>query len=483
MCKILVVTNTKKVNSLQRLVETSAKLLKTQRDGFGWLAQKPDFSFFGERTNEVENFKTFLDGAKPLNMPFVEQFQNMIGEPGEHQAFIAHGRISTNNKALLNVHPIVRGEWGLIHNGVVKHDTARYEGNIMVDHGAPYKMTTTNDSEHVLYHLQTGGIEQVSAELTGYYAFAAFDPSGVLHVARDKEADLYCAYVEDIESYVYGTTKEIVKELCSDMYWHKRSAIAKLLNNVYVQHLPNGEIMYKHFESRGRDDYSSRLARFSLGREMDSGQTSFTENDYDQPGMYWDNNLKEYVYYNRAAEEARLARQKREKAEAKDKAREIVQKVLGSSSSATKKKGDTWSEKERVQAIKDLKAECKSSNEVWSLDRFFKFIRAKKSKYFVMLNYGEEMPREQFLSLHPEFQLQYDVFTPEGHAIDPFNWNDSIIIKRKGPVFAKEPAQETKEPTSAAMVADFQKRVQTELDRIESKEGTKPEAAPVCSIA
>ncbi len=273
MCKILIITNTRKITDHKALVTNAAAKLKSQRDGFGWAAITEDNKIFGVRTNDVEKFVSRLEGKK-LMLPFLEgsDSDNEFGEFAPaitSRAFIAHGRVSTNNKDLINVHPINRAGWSLIHNGVV------------TDHGPKYEMHTTNDSEHVLKHLVTGGISAVSEHLTGYYAFAAFDPSGNLHIGRDRIADLYCAYVDSLESYVYATTKALITEMyqCSTG-WVGLSAIAKMQDDVYVIHKPDGTFTWDRFKSRGRDVFSFSMAQRSLGRSFDDGDESQYYNDW-----------------------------------------------------------------------------------------------------------------------------------------------------------------------------------------------------------
>ena len=205
MCKVFGFSNFSKVKKKLETIEFIGQtLLDTERDGFGYAIWNNNISqSFGERTSD----KTFRSGVREnprVNFDFCvkpETNQNMFGEFDLTNvgAAIFHGRISTNNKNLLNTHPMVRDGWALVHNGVV------------TDHGEKYDTITTNDSEHVLKRYQDGTFEQ---NLTGYYAFLALDDEGKLHVCRDRIAQLYSAWVDQLDSYVFSTTEFNISKVC-----------------------------------------------------------------------------------------------------------------------------------------------------------------------------------------------------------------------------------------------------------------------------
>jgi len=183
MCKVFIMTNFAKVKKTDRAINTIMKALAVyERDGAGYsiLGEKGPF---GERALNTSDFKARFDAIEN-NAPFTIPMYNRFGTKTKAcGGAIFHGRTSTNDKTLLNTHPINKHGWSLIHNGVV------------TDHGPKYQMITTNDTEHVLENLVRGGIAEVAKNLTGYYAIGALDPNGNLHVAKDSTANLFAAHL------------------------------------------------------------------------------------------------------------------------------------------------------------------------------------------------------------------------------------------------------------------------------------------------
>jgi hypothetical protein len=167
-----------------------------------------------------------------------------------------HGRVSTNTKSLDNTHPINKHGWSLIHNGVV------------TDSGPKYDMITSNDTEHCLERL-VQGIDQVEKHITGYYALAAFSPDNNLHIVRDNIAQLYCAYIDTVDSLIFATTQDLIIETCKTMSWSYDS-IQKVIDNVYLVFNQSGELLSQTTISpKGYDDYSMSKAELSLGTKWE----------------------------------------------------------------------------------------------------------------------------------------------------------------------------------------------------------------------
>jgi hypothetical protein len=365
MCKVLMLTNTSKVLNFDRLVSVSAAALKTQRDGFGYAAFADDLKVFGERTNAVNEFKSVLEvPASGLEFTDESDEQNSFGEvKNGARAAIFHGRISTNNKALVNVHPILKNEWALIHNGVVSN------------HGSKYPMTTDNDSEHVLHNFSEGGIKAVSKNLTGYYAFGAFDGLGNLHIVRDSIAKLYACKVGSIDSIVYGTTKELIKEVCAAMGFHGLSSMSLIKNDTYIVHKLDGSYEWSKFDSRGRDEITDRFASLSLGHSLPSQPKSIEEYRAKWPALH------------------------------------------ATSQTAVVK----YSSRERKDIQNEMIAECVVSHERLSLTNYFKFINSTKNTYYVLDSKGAQVPRKEFQAMSPVRQINFEVICAESHAvIDPY---------------------------------------------------------------
>jgi len=229
-------------------------------DGFGYVAQG-DKGLFGVRSLSPISY------AKGISTP---DFCNKLTEPfgtvsKVTGAAMFHGRVSTNTVSFNNTHPINRDNWSMIHNGVV------------TNHGEKYAMTTSNDSEHVLYNMITGSIDRVASSLTGYYAYGAIDPLGQLHVVRDGIAKLFYAYSTKIDSPIFATTEELIEKIGDKLGETLIGQAVK--DNTYLVY--NGKALLKHvsFKSRGWDDHSKSLSGKSLGVQFPSG--------YPNSQAYW----------------------------------------------------------------------------------------------------------------------------------------------------------------------------------------------------
>lgn len=262
MCKIMVFTNLSKAKAkdLPKLVNTIGRTLN-EPHGFGYAIQGEN-GLFGERTLKTQSFKSALSRSLP-EFNFLNRTYNRIGTRSPIiGAGIFHGRTSTNDKTLINTHPIQKHGWTVIHNGVVS------------DHGPKYNMITTNDTEHIVERLATGGIESIETHLTGYYAVAAFDHEGLLHVFRDDRAPLYFAEVETIGSYVFATTESSIEKVCSEMKW-KVSVIQPLADNYYTVWNGNSLVSESTFQPRGATFDENKWATESL-REFKSSYSGYS---------------------------------------------------------------------------------------------------------------------------------------------------------------------------------------------------------------
>lgn len=397
-------TNTKKVTDLKKLVSSAHSELKSQRDGFGWAALDLENKFFGERTNEVQLWDSILEG-KRCNLPFVEGVEgsNEFGEfKAETRAFMAHGRISTNNKALVNVHPIIRDNWALIHNGVV------------TDHGTDYDMVTSNDSEHVLKHLQTGGIKELSASLTGYYAFAGFDPEGNLHIGRDRIAELYVCYVDSVESYVYGTTKEIVQSFCQSNSWYTKSIIGKMKDDVYVIHKPDGSFTWEKFTSLGRDAHSVLHSTASLGRQIES-ETEFSDVQWER----W----KEQGFLGRENWTRPYAAQNQSLIATSGTTDKVIQLPMPKASQVP-----VYTRRERNE-IRQQMYKSLHNDDKNSLKKFFRYIENTANQFWIFkVSDGTKVSWSDFIQMSPVRQLDFEIIDQVTHdVIDPYNMDKKAV--------------------------------------------------------
>lgn len=256
----MIFTNLKDVSDVAEFIKYNATALQaTERDGFGYTIQGSS-GLFGERTESSKFISDYFVDEKLPKAPWTISSSNTFGTLTDilTGAGMFHGRISTNNRSLINTHPLQKHGWTLIHNGVV------------TDHGPKYTMITDNDTEHVLERLATGGIEAVAKNLSGYYAVGAIDPKGNLHIFKDNIASLYSAWVIDLKSWMFATTEDLIVEFCEN-FEYEHGPIEKVKDDTYLVFKANKLKSQSKFNSRGYDKHSAGLATKSLGREIDIG--------------------------------------------------------------------------------------------------------------------------------------------------------------------------------------------------------------------
>lgn len=256
MCKVFGFSNFSKVKKPVRATNIiAAHVTATEKDGFGYAILGTE-GVYGEKYVGKEDFMSVHGLGPDKQMDFAVKNRSSFGLKSKNVGpAIFHGRTSTNSKGLANCHPMQRGGFHLIHNGVVSNK------------GPAYDNVTNNDSEHVVHYLATKGIEGIAQNLTGYYAFMAIGPDGKLHVAKDSIANLHCAWVESLDSYVFGTTESLIVDCMAEL-GIKHGPIYAVANDTYLLLQKNEVLEYKTFKSRGYEYNEAKWASKSLGREL-----------------------------------------------------------------------------------------------------------------------------------------------------------------------------------------------------------------------
>lgn len=252
MCKLFIMTNTAKIKNIVTASKTiHSHITKSERDGFGYMVVG-EKGIFGERSIQ-KSFESRLFTKKSIiNLPIVEPTTNTFGIVSKPiGAGVWHGRTSTNDLNIVNTHPIRVEGWYLSHNGVVSNK------------GPAYKMTTTNDTEHLAHYMANGGIAAVESNLSGYYAFGAIDPAGRLHVVRDDNATLYMGFSSVLDSYMIATTVDLLEGIAKEM-GAKLSHIEKMADNMYSLWDGNSIALFQDIEPLGVQRYESQYASKSL---------------------------------------------------------------------------------------------------------------------------------------------------------------------------------------------------------------------------
>lgn len=189
MCKLTILTGHDPKTMPALVHRIWAEMSKTEHDGFGAAWVSPKGKIVSIKSSSHQNVK---------NLPeYYEGFGQGHFTPSNGGALLIHGRTATCNVDIENTHPIKVGRAVIIHNGVV--DSTKYQN-----------VHSTCDSELILQAYQAAGMQEVAAEITGYYAFGILHPKGkgLLTVARDDRAPLFGGITGFGE--VFGTTQDLV---------------------------------------------------------------------------------------------------------------------------------------------------------------------------------------------------------------------------------------------------------------------------------
>lgn len=223
MCKNLMIsgiTEETHANALKFIEAALPGMTKHDGDGVGYAASRLDNGeLFGERwLNTKEAFKrrtplTERDNALLEHLGLavdVEASYNSFGEAGVFSSILFHARFATCGVNLDNVHPFVRDDTALIHNGVIKNAHA-------------FKRTlSTCDSEAILSSYLSNGVDQnvdmiadTGNELEGYYACGVLarnrEGVRVMDIFKNDGANLCVAWVKQLDAWVYCTSADIIK--------------------------------------------------------------------------------------------------------------------------------------------------------------------------------------------------------------------------------------------------------------------------------
>jgi hypothetical protein len=378
MCKVIGFTNFNKVGKKIGTVEYIGQLLlDTERDGFGYaMWDKNTNSAFGERTTE-RSFSSALRDTAKVNFDFCEEpflFKNKFGnfDLSNVGAAIFHGRISTNNKTLNNTHPMVKHGWSLIHNGVV------------TDLGEKYTTITTNDSEHVLERYVDGSFEE---NLQGYYAFLAIDPTGKLHVVKDKIAHLYSSWIDSLDTYMFSTNEDNIKKVCS-VLGVGYSTIKKVKDDQLVVLQDNTILEARKINSRGYSWNEAKHADKSLGRSLNH---------------YGGNS-------HSPKETTTLTQTNTTKTNSESGTNDKVVSILG--------KYDKKKIKERKKAINSAYRSLTEDEKCYIFE-----VEQMDGSYTVINPKGKRVQLDTFKRLDFSQQIYFEVIRPDGTVVDWLNYN------------------------------------------------------------
>lgn len=243
MCKVLMISGIKPENNANaiRFMKVMGTLMSTNNtDGLGYSATDKDGNLFGERwhknadafsvakpvVNNSERKKQLLGKLEPASKKNNYYSHSTRGQYNNYGvvdltkmvAVTLHTRFATSGKEFANTHPFYDpdADTSLIHNGVIRNDK-----------DFDLKLSTC-DSESILISYVNNkvaaspeSIQTVSNELIGYYACGvlARDANGkrILDIFKGNGASLHCAWVENLETFVFSTSAFDIKEACEKL--------------------------------------------------------------------------------------------------------------------------------------------------------------------------------------------------------------------------------------------------------------------------
>lgn len=229
MCKLAMIsgiTKDTRENAWKFVVEMSKQMSsEMDKDGFGYAAMSEDGQLFGERwlynsqafklrnemdektRNILSNYKGFIERPCVYNKFGSLQIDKMT-------SITLHARYATSGREFENTHPFVHGNTSLIHNGVI--------GNLK----AFGPLLSTCDSEVILNGYMKLNVtnkphnwQNVASNLDGYYACGVFSKTKqgevILDIIKDNRANLFSAFVKELNTVVFATKYEHIREACT----------------------------------------------------------------------------------------------------------------------------------------------------------------------------------------------------------------------------------------------------------------------------
>ncbi len=238
------------------LIAVSPFMSANDRDGLGYAAQSAEYGLWGERWFNPKDAWKYRKTATTEEIRLAAHFKGALTKPDRYNKFgiqdpskthavLLHSRMATCDRTLDNVHPFIRGNTALVHNGVIRNDHLLK------------KITSTCDSECILNEYVDNGvtedpnaIQAVAKALRGYYACGILtqgtDGKQYMDIFRNPTARLVCMYVTELDANVFCTTEEIVRNACKALKWTCSSALQFKDEMMIRLDAVTGDLISKH---------------------------------------------------------------------------------------------------------------------------------------------------------------------------------------------------------------------------------------------
>lgn len=292
MCQIIGLSNVKGLTKkeLNTIAVTAAELVKSQRDGFGFAYATKSrgnhkHTYYCEKYVKPQYFNGI--GSVGYNKKSLQglasavDFQCMSsGHPDAPTgAFIAHGRIATNNKTVENTHPFRKKGYAMVHNGIVDFDADEY------DYKQLYKRYSSCDSEWLLNsYVYEQGHNTWRDYLTGYAATMTITPDNTFIVAKGDRASLFTAALPKLNNgcLVFATKSEHIKALARALE-QECTSVFEIKDNWASIIKPNGQVITEQFKpmegfSAGSIGYQSATKAFNEPKNYNNKNKGYKSN-------------------------------------------------------------------------------------------------------------------------------------------------------------------------------------------------------------
>jgi hypothetical protein len=260
------------------------KLSYGNSDGLGYAALDTEDRLFGERWfSNKEAFKTSPKNSFNNRVKLKESGYSSFGEKNltNVSAILLHTRFATCERTLANVHPFVKEDTALIHNGVIRNPE-KYAPTI-----------STCDSESLLngylqYDIANAPeeLEAMVSPLEGYWATAVMAKLNGKYIIDIFKygASLEAVYIYDLEAWVFSTNATDIENICDRMKM-KYSDSGEVLSNSHLRLDPHtGETLFSEEYEKKTIHHTptitppyTRYSGVADKKEEDVGTKSYSE--------------------------------------------------------------------------------------------------------------------------------------------------------------------------------------------------------------
>lgn len=259
MCRLLAVVGTTKPKLAMEFVENcEPSMSKGNDDGIGMMQCFNDGNIVYDKWVKNKDFlnvkmnSDLIEIMSPLEGVIDMNFASNDYETGtlfdlNNEALpttiCLHTRKATNGICINNTHPLVHNGIHLMHNGIISN------------HNDFKKTVSTNDTEAILERYQyhdiqhnPNNIHNLIGDLKGWEAclvMSKIDDKIILDVWKDDKAPLVCAYVDELNAFVFASSNIIISSSCAKMKM-ECSEILNIKNNSFIRfNAITGEIILK----------------------------------------------------------------------------------------------------------------------------------------------------------------------------------------------------------------------------------------------